>query len=370
MRVIFRVDASLQIGTGHVIRCLALAKVLKENGVEVDFICRQHNGNLINKIRLNGFNVLELVFSVESKIDDKLSHSHWLGATQQQDAIECVNLLNDVKIEWMVVDHYGIDEDWEKIMRPHYNKLMVIDDLADRQHQCDLLLDQNLFENMPVRYLENIPKQCIKLLGPQYALLQPEYTELRKGVKPRIPPIKRLLIFFGGADQHNITGLTLAALKQNYDLFEVIDVVISTYSPHYETIKRQVMQSSNIHIHSDLPTLAPLMAKADMAIGAGGSTNWERLCLGLPSVVITLADNQVLVNKYLQKIGLIKLIGDVDLITKNQILTIIKNVLSINNIQSWSEKCMTACLGKGATLVTNEILNLYDKKDKEEFYEH
>jgi spore coat polysaccharide biosynthesis predicted glycosyltransferase SpsG len=112
------------------------------------------------------------------------------------------------------------------------------------------------------------------------------------------------------------------------------------------------------------------MAKADMAIGAGGSTNWERLCLGLPSVVITLADNQVLVNKYLQKIGLIKLIGDVDLITKNQILTIIKNVLSINNIQSWSEKCMTACLGKGATLVTNEILNLYDKKDKEEFYEH
>ena len=178
MKIVFRVDASLQIGTGHVIRCLVLAHALQEKGAEIDFICRRHEGNLINKIRAEGFNVFELASQFESKVDDKLSHSQWLGVTQQQDAKDCINAFQSKKIDWLIVDHYSIDKDWQQVLKPFYEKLMVIDDLADREHECDLLLDQNLFDDMPARYHNKKPGQCQSFFGPQYALLQKEYEEL------------------------------------------------------------------------------------------------------------------------------------------------------------------------------------------------
>jgi len=362
MHIIFRVDASLKIGTGHVVRCLTLGKILKENGARVSFICRAHKGHLIDKIRANGFYVFVLEFSTKTKVNNRLSHSHWLGTTQHQDAQDCTNVLEKTKIDLLVVDHYGIDKEWQQAFKSCYDKLMVIDDLADRQHQCDILLDQNLFDNMSIRYLDKVPKQCVKLLGAQYALLHPEYAELRKKLMPRTLPIKRLLIFFGGVDCHNITGLTLDALNESPTLFEVIDVVLSTQSLYYDVIKRQAAQSLNINLHSDLPTLAPLMAKADLSIGAGGSTIWERFCLGLPSMVITLADNQVSVSHDLQQMGLIKLMGDVETITKDQIRIMLKNVLVEDNIKSWSKKCMNACFGKGAILVAHEMQKIMEKR--------
>jgi len=360
MRVVFRVDASLAIGTGHVIRCLTLAKVLRENGANIDFICRQHEGNFINKIRSDGFNVFELSYSKESKVDDKLSHSHWLGATQQKDAKDSIAVLGTSKTDWLVVDHYAIDEDWQQVLKPYYCKLMVIDDLADRKHQCDLLLDQNLFENMSIRYLHNTPSQCVKLLGPEYALLQPEYAELRKEVTPRTLPIKRLLVFFGGVDHYNITELTLDVVNKMPASFETIDVVLSTNSLHYDVIKRHIANYPNIHLHSDLPTLAPLMARADLSIGAGGSTNWERFCLGLPSIVVTLANNQVLVNQCLKKMGLIELVGDVSTITRNLIYFSIKKILFRGDLQGWSESCLSTCLGNGCMLVSDVMFEICD----------
>ena len=141
MKVVFRADASLAMGTGHVMRCLALAQALKDNKVNVEFICRKHKGSLIDKIRSNRLNVHEL--EVLEEADDKLAHSHWLGATQQQDADDCIEILKSEKIDWLIVDHYALDEQWQKKLKPYYEKLMVIDDLADRKHQCDILLDQN-----------------------------------------------------------------------------------------------------------------------------------------------------------------------------------------------------------------------------------
>ena len=142
MKVIFRVDASLQIGTGHVMRCLTLARVLKENGADVKFICRKHEGNLIDKIHSSGFNVNELEVLERIEVNDKLAHSYWLGATQQQDSDDCIEILKAEKIDWLIVDHYALDELWQKRLKPYYKKLMVIDDLADRKHRCDILLDQ------------------------------------------------------------------------------------------------------------------------------------------------------------------------------------------------------------------------------------
>ena len=130
MKVIFRVDSSLKIGTGHVMRCLALAQVLKEHDVNVEFICRKHKESLIGKIRLSGFFVHELRVCKEVYFDNKLAHSHWLGATQQQDTDDCIDILKMENAHWLIVDHYGLDEKWEKSIKPYCENLMVIDDLS------------------------------------------------------------------------------------------------------------------------------------------------------------------------------------------------------------------------------------------------
>jgi len=167
-------------------------------------------------------------------------------------------------------------------------RIFAIDDLADRTHDCDQLLDQNLFADMHTRYASKVPEDCRLLLGPEYTLLQPIYAELHDRIPPREGPVRRILISFGGADRDNLTGRALAAfLSLNRPDIDV-DVVISGSSLYIHGIREQVAGRDNIHLHSNLPTLAPLMARADLAIGAAGTTAWERVCLGLPGLVVTL----------------------------------------------------------------------------------
>ena len=357
MKVAFRVDASLNMGTGHVMRCLTLAQVLKDNGANVEFICRQHEGNLIDKIRSSGFNVYELELSDEGRVDNKLVHSPWLGVTQQQDSCDCIDILKSEKINWLIVDHYGIDKDWQQVLRPYFEKLMVIDDLADRRHECDLLLDQNLLDDMSVRYCNKKPEQCQSFFGPQYALLQKDYEILHDKVKVRKSTIENILLFFSNMDLHGLTEKSLLALTQVDASFQNIDVVISKQSAHYEKVKIQVEKLSNARLYSDLPSLAFLMEKADLAIGAGGSTHWERLCLGLPSLVITLAENQESVSRDLQKMGLIELIGKADNIDVDMIASAIRKVLLRRDISHWSNLCRAQCSGRGVSFIADKLLN-------------
>ena len=154
MNIIFRVDSSLIIGLGHLMRCLTLAQALKEKGSDVKFICRKHEGSLIEKVRSSGFIAYELEAFKETQVDTKLVHSNWLGVTQQKDADDCIEILKLDKVDWLIVDHYALDELWQKKLKPYYEKLMVIDDLADRKHQCDILLDQT-FGCQQEDYLES-----------------------------------------------------------------------------------------------------------------------------------------------------------------------------------------------------------------------
>ena len=210
-------------------------------------------------------------------------------AGQTRAAIEA----SGVKPDWLVVDHYALDQRWESALRKSAGRIMAIDDLADRVHDCDLLLDQNLVAQMHTRYRDKVPAACGLLLGPEYALLQPIYAELHDRIPPREGPIRRIFISFGGADSDNLTGRSLSAfLSLNRPDIEV-DVVITTSGPYAETIRRQVAGHGNIHLHSDLPTLALLMTKADLAIGAGGATVGSALRLGLPTLVMTLAKTSV-----------------------------------------------------------------------------
>jgi UDP-2,4-diacetamido-2,4,6-trideoxy-beta-L-altropyranose hydrolase/UDP-4-amino-4,6-dideoxy-N-acetyl-beta-L-altrosamine N-acetyltransferase len=314
MIAIIRVDASLQMGTGHVMRCLTLAQVLKDNGVNVEFICRKHQGNLIDKIYSNGFNAHELEVSEEIEVDTKLAHSHWLGATQQQDADDCIDIFKAKKIDWLIVDHYSLDEQWQKRLEPYYEKLMVIDDLADRKHQCDILLDQT-FGRQQGDYLELTPKGCKLLLGSEYALLRPEFAKWRAYSLDRRskPEFKQLLINMGGIDVDDFTGQVLDELKTCTLLSDVnITIVMGGTAPHLESVKsKAIMLPYKTEVKVDEGHMAEIMANSDIAIGAAGSTTWERCCLGLPTIQIVIAKNQQFLAETLACRNVVKLAKEV-----------------------------------------------------------
>ena len=310
MKVIFRVDASLQMGTGHVMRCLTLAQALKENGADVKFICRKHEGSLIDKIRSSGFVVHELEVLEEAEVDTKLAHSHWLGATQQQDADDCIDIFKAEKIDWLIVDHYALDELWQKRLKPYYKKLMAIDDLADRKHQCNILLDQT-FGRQQEDYSEFIPKECQLLLGSQYALLRPEFAKWRPYSLERRSKLefKQLLVNMGGVDVDNVTERILDELKLcNLPNDLHITVVMGGSSPHLESVKSKATTLPyKTEVKVDVGNMAEIMANSDIAIGAAGSTTWERCCLGLPTIQMAIADNQSTIAKTLAKKNAIKI---------------------------------------------------------------
>ncbi len=364
MKAVFRVDASLQIGSGHVMRCLTLAEALRAHGAQCHFISREHPGHLLELIRKRGFavNALPAKLSppptntqVISEHPKEPVHAPWLGCDWQTDAEETRAMVETLHPDWLMVDHYALDQRWETALRTSVERIMVIDDLADRVHDCDLLLDQNLVAQMSTRYADKVPAACGLLLGPQYALLQPIYAGLHNRIPPREGQIQRIFIFFGGADSDNLTGRSLAAfLSLNRPDIEV-DVVIADNCPHAEAISQQVAGHCNIHLYSGLPTLAPLMVNADLAIGAGGATSWERLCLGLPTLVVTLAENQRPIADGLSQRGLIRLLGHQDAVDESTIAQELGKLLQQDLDGDWSLRCLAAVDGKGIDLVCTAL---------------
>jgi len=240
---------------------------------------------------------------------DDLAHSHWLGTTQQYDADEALQLLSDRIWDWLVVDNYALDARWESILRQTVKNILVIDDIADRQHDCDILLDQNYYADKETRYTGMVPAKCQLLLGPRYALLREEFRQWRQQVQPRNGPVKRILIFFGGVDADNFTGLTIEALA-GLGLHGLhIDVVIGAQHPFRE----QIESACSVYLfccYVQTDRMAELMAKADFAIGAGGSATWERCCMGLPSIILIVADNQRQAVFDLEQAGVVINLGD------------------------------------------------------------
>jgi UDP-2,4-diacetamido-2,4,6-trideoxy-beta-L-altropyranose hydrolase len=359
MNIVFRVDSSNEIGSGHVMRCLTLAKSLRNEGSYCKFICRDHKGSLIEKIKNEGFEVHVLTKKTVSETADEpiLAHAEWLGTDWQRDASETIASLEDSRPDWLIVDHYALDYRWEIALRPYCSKIMVIDDLADRMHDCDLLLDQNLIKDFETRYDNFVPSYCYKMLGPHWALLQPEYQLLRDQAPPRSGKIKRILVYFGGSDQTNLTGKTILAFLDLGRTDIILDVVVSESSPYLSEIEKLSNQNSNIYLYKNLPTLAYLMLKADLAIGAGGATSWERCCLGLPSLVITLANNQISIAEELDKSNFIKWMGNVNSLTIPKIKQEINNVLKdLDLVHEWSIRCKELVDGKGTERVASILM--------------
>lgn len=365
MNVVFRCDASYQIGTGHVMRCLTLADALTEVGATCQFICRQHDGHLAEYIRAKRYlcHLLELpgkerVIALHDTDSPTLHHANWLGAPWQVDAKQTAHLLTAIKPDWLVVDHYALAYDWERALQPYYRKLMVIDDLADRPHYLtSILLDQTLGrETFDYKHL--VAPTTALLVGVQYALLRPEFAQWREYslTRRQNPELKKILVNFGGVDKDNVTADVLSALEQSRlsNDCEVI-VVMGPSAPHLETVQQQAQISKlKISVLSDVSNMAELMANADLAIGAAGSTTWERCCLGLPSVMVVLAKNQNLIANAFSDIGACEVISRKTLLTK--IPRIFENMTKAK-LTEMSVKARLVCAGDGIERIIKEMVS-------------
>jgi len=349
VNIIFRVDSYHSIGSGHLIRCLNLADELNDfNNIWFITIASDYFVELINQ---RGYKALV--------IDRTSQKNEYKRIDYNQDASRTIQIIKEhrINVDILIVDNYALDDRWEEQLRSFAKKIVVIDDLANRKHVCDLLLDQNLVENMNTRYHHLIQKNTELLLGPKYIILGKEYSLQRKDISIRSNNIKRVLISFGGVDEFNFTGKLVEHFSRAKFKGIQFEVAVTDSFVFLEDLLTRSNQN-NIKIHRNIDSLALLMKKCDIAIGAGGTTTWERLSLALPSIVITIADNQLESAKLLSKMGLIYWIGHYDALAKGWKKNLEDLILSNKNNENISKKSFSIVDGLGSKKVEKRIMRL------------
>jgi len=345
VRVLCRVDASVEIGSGHVFRCAALARRLADAG-HVQFVCRNLAGDLNHLLETQGFDVRRL-----------FSESEY-GWTEDQDALACRAAVGAGHYDWVIVDHYGLGARWERAMAHTADRILAIDDLG-RQHDCQVLLDQNYQSPVHDLYRSRLPADCERLLGPKYALLRPEFAALRAEslARPR-QGISRVLVFMGGSDPLNETTKALtgiARLGQVRDMARLaVDVVIGAANPHRRAVETACADLPNATLHVQTSRMAQLMADADCAIGAPGSSTWERCTLGLPAVVTILAENQAPIGEAVNEAGGHLLLGWHDAVSAEDYA---RGLLALDaaSLNAMSTAAAAICDGAGAERVAARL---------------
>lgn len=288
MRIAIRADAAVALGSGHVMRCLALANGLQARGAHLIFLCAALTPSLEQLIHAHGHEIFRLPAGPELATE-----ASWPLQAQDADAQASLQALGGSPAwDWLVVDHYGLGPPWETALRAATYRLLAIDDLA-RAHDCDVLLDVNHFEDAQARYHGRVPAAAVVLTGPRHALLRPEFESNRRDVQPRSGPVRRLLVLLGGMDANNVTGRAIEAIGRLPQARDIdVDVVIGTAHPARAQLESLAATQPRLHLHVQSNEIAALCARADLAIGAGGGATWERCCLGLPTLALCLAPNQ------------------------------------------------------------------------------
>jgi len=362
MQVAFRVDASLNMGAGHVMRSLTLADELRANNHSSMFICRPLDGNLMSFIEKKGYTVVPLKYVFDGngkKVTDHV-RSQWLETTWQQDCNETAGVLKAVGyVDWLVVDHYGLDYKWQRSLRKYVVNILVIDDLANRQHDSDLLLDQTLGTGRH-DYTNLLSKRCRCLFGTEYALLRPQFCGWRQQALARrndfSPESPHIFVSMGGMDSGNLTGVVLSVLERLTCLkLSQVDIVMGPNAPHIATIKKEAESSNmNVSIMSDVHDIAKLMCQADIAFGTGGTTSWERCCLALPTILTVDADNQRKIAQQLQqKKVAITLFPSTNL--EEELMSATKAILVPETYKVMSKCASEVCDGRGVERVVQEM---------------
>jgi UDP-2,4-diacetamido-2,4,6-trideoxy-beta-L-altropyranose hydrolase len=317
-------------------RCLALSQALKAEQVEVGFICASHPGFDPAQITDLGFD-LDVISVVQGMEDAKLSS----------------RIVQAKSPDWLVVDHYGLGIEWERYQRPYTSRLMVIEDLANRPHAADMLLDQNLRADSGRAYEALLPANCLRLLGPEYALLRPQFFEARKSCKTRtrIPP--RILLFMGGGDEQNVTMGVLKLLQESGSSFS-LQTVVGQAHPAKESIQR-LCHEQGWGFHCQVANMAALMVESDLAIGAGGVSSWERCTLGLPTLIITLSENQAENADMLERSGAAISLGWWNQLDSGKIRNVL-GMLNSERLSAMSQAASALVDGRGAMRVAEALL--------------
>jgi UDP-2,4-diacetamido-2,4,6-trideoxy-beta-L-altropyranose hydrolase len=358
-----RADASIDIGTGHVMRCLTLADEFRRRGAVCRFICREHTGNLIDQILERGFEVLVLRGVSPSgalRVRSGTAYVDWLGTDQVTDAAQTREVLMGRHLDCLVVDHYALDERWERLMRPATRKVLVIDDLANRRHDCELLLDQNL-GRASSDYAHLLPPTGTVLAGPRYALLRPEFAALRAQslMRRSTERVQQLLVTLGGVDKDN---LTLSVLKVLADSVLPADcqivVVMGGGAPGLNAVREFAASTpGRIELRVNEKNMAALMVASDVAIGAAGATAWERCCLGLPTLLVLMAENQLAGGLALQARGA-ALVASAGLPLEAGLRAQLPHLLDPRRLSQMQAACIAMVDGDGVRRVVEELLRV------------
>ena len=352
MKIVIRTDASIHIGSGHVMRCLVLAQALVLQGHKVSFACRPQAGDLIQFVRNKGFHVDELI-QAQTLIEPSNSGDYqaWLQVPWLDDAQSLCKKIGTADL--LVVDHYALNQEWQTWVKQQLGcKVFVIDDLV-RKHSADMILDQTYSRQIS----EYTPASKYVLTGCQFALLAPRFSELRELVSCKRLNIRnpKVLISMGGIDSPNASLQVLQCLER-LQLKPSVTVLLSMRSPHYEKVKAFCRLRTEWITHIEFThTMPELMLEHDLSIGAPGSTSWERACLGLPSVVIPLADNQRQICSALEAAGAVLRVELNDI--NDKLLSAYNHIL--NNWVGYQQVNLSICDGLGLKRVVQHIEQLF-----------
>lgn len=348
MKVLIRADAALSIGSGHVLRCLTLAQQLQAHGAQVSFACRELPGHVQDKVRAAGFACHSLPAHYPGETTQRAEAAiHW-----QADLAALHAVLDEAaQFDWLLVDHYGLDAQWQRGARTLAARIAVIDDLANRPHDADLLLDQNLTAT-PEAYAGLLPASCQRLLGPRYALLRPEFSAAPMAIRAQA---ERVLVNFGGVDAGGETFKAMAALA---GLPVQADIVAGGANPAWDALQAQAKGQASWTLHRHVADFASLMRRADVFLGAGGSTSWERAALGLPTLCIAVADNQEPNARALHAAGVHHYLGRDRAVDAEQVRAALVDLLNdAPRRQQYAERSRALVDGQGARRVAAAMLH-------------
>ena len=326
MNILFRVDASNIIGTGHVYRCLNMAELYKNNNIY--FVTKNHLFNLSEKIK-EKYTCFEL--ELKNKDNVNLNIETWLGESQINDVKKTISVIkkNNLYIEWLVIDHYGIDITWEKEIKNYVKNICVIDDYTNRKHDCNVLVNQQIEYNDIFKYKHILNNDCKILTGNDYLFFHEKYYSLNMNKK--INSLKKINIFMGGSDTHNITNTIIDIcndfnIKNNLNI--IFDVLIGKSNINYEQLKSKLKNMKNFQLYYDLNFIGDLLLNADLAIGAPGTSSYERCLTQTPTLMVCLADNQkTVIQKFIDS-GTVIYLGDLNSNYKEKLLF---NLQYLNN---------------------------------------
>jgi UDP-2,4-diacetamido-2,4,6-trideoxy-beta-L-altropyranose hydrolase len=309
--IIVRADASEQIGSGHLMRCLALAQAWQDTGGAAVFASAMGSPGTELRLRTEGLETVQLPVEPGSA----------------EDAARTIALAREIGASWIVADGYHFGADYQRAVKDAGLKLLFIDDNGHAVSYCaDIVLNQNLHAHAGLYEDRDADTQL--LLGPRYALLRREFLQWR-GWQREFPAVARkLLVTMGGGDFENVTSNIIGALPQiGVEGLEIV-VVVGENNSHYEQLEAAASNSPVlVRLANSVSNMSELMVWADVVIASGGSTNWELAFLGVPSCVIVVANNQLQIAEALEAQGIVINMGWFSKVDESKLAESVENLL-------------------------------------------